>query len=81
MADVKAQLREAYEAEGYDVSDVTDNRGQIRVILAEEAGGESVRSILTDVVGEDGALGVNVTNEAIDGHNGISTVVSFRHRT
>ena len=80
MSDLDTLLRDASETADYDVSDVTINRGLVRVVLVGEAGAEAVRSIVTDVVGEDGAMGVNVTTEAIDGHDGVSTVVSFRKR-
>lgn len=80
MSDLQTELRDAYENADYDVSEVTVNRGLVRVVLVGEAGAEAVRSIVTDVVGEDGAMGVNVSTEAIDGHDGVSTVISFRQR-
>ena len=80
MTELQAELRAAYEDAGYEVSDVTNNRGLVRVVLAEAAGAEVVRPIATDVVGDDGALGLNVTTESAEGHDGVSTVVSFRHR-
>lgn len=81
MTQLRDQLQAAYEERGYDVSDVTDNRGLVRVVLAEEAGADDVRSIVTDVVGQDSIRGLNVTTESVDGHDGVSTVVSFRDRS
>lgn len=81
MTELQDELRAAYEERGYDVGDVTVNRGLVRVVLTEDAGAEAVRSVATDVVGEENALGVDVTTESVDGHDGVSTVVSFRHRS
>lgn len=80
MTELRDELRGAYEDEGYDVSEVTVNRDVVRVVLAEDAGADEVRSIAIDVLGEAPAFGVNVTTESADGHEGTSTVVSFRDR-
>ena len=81
MAEIADELRAAYEDDGYDVRDVTVNRDLVRVVLMEEAGADQVRSIAVDAGGEEPPLGVNVTTESVDGHDGISTVVSFRNRS
>ena len=80
MSDITDELRAAYEDDGFDVGEVTTNRETVRVVLLEEAGADAVRSTVTDVLGEEPPLGVNVTTESVDGHDGMNTVVSFRHR-
>ncbi len=78
MSELTADLEAAYADAGYDVSEVTQNRDLVRIVLAEEAEAESVREIATDVLDEDPRFGVDVSTESVDGHDGISTVVSFR---
>ena len=78
MTDLTDELADAYEEEGYDVSEVTTNRDQIRVVLVGEVGAESARSIVHSVLGEEPRFGVNVTTEALDSQDDVSTVVSFR---
>lgn len=74
-------LREAFEADGYDVADVTENRGQVRIALLEERPeAAALREILYSVVDEDNVLGPNITTEAMDGADGVRTVVTFRRR-
>ena len=80
MAELADQLRAAYEDEGYEVRDVTVNRDLVRVVLMAEAGADAVRSIAAEAAGEEPPLGVTVTTESVDGHDGVSTVVSFRNR-
>ncbi|ELZ12135.1 hypothetical protein C479_04988 [Halovivax asiaticus JCM 14624] len=80
MSDLTADLQSAYEAAGYDVSDVTTNRDLVRIVLAEDAGAEAVRSIVTETLDEEPRFGVDVATEAVDGQDGVSTVVSFRDR-
>ncbi|AQL41859.1 hypothetical protein BV210_03615 [Halorientalis sp. IM1011] len=80
MSELQAELRAAFEDEGYDVDDVTVNRDQVRIVLLTE--GESandLEAIAYGVVDEDDVLTMNVTTEQVDGQ-GLSTVVSFRHR-
>lgn len=81
MTELRDELRDAYGKRGYDVGDVTDNRGLVRVVLAEDAGAEAVRSVVTEVVGEDAVRGLNVTTESVDAHDGVQTVVSFRRHS
>ncbi|MFC3956866.1 hypothetical protein [Halovivax cerinus] len=80
MSDLTADLRSAYEAAGYDVSEVTTNRDLVRIVLAEDAGAEAVRSIVTKTLDEEPRFGVDVATESVDGQDGVSTVVSFRDR-
>jgi hypothetical protein len=81
MSEQLDALREAFEADGYDVADVTDNRGQVRIALLEERPETAaLREILYSVVDEDNVLGSNITTEAMDGADGVRTVVTFRRR-
>jgi lactam utilization protein B len=75
-------LREAFEDRGYDVSDVSRNRNQIRVVLLDESpeAGE-IRSITENFVDTDEVFGLNVSTESVAGHGGMNTVVTFRHRS
>jgi hypothetical protein len=81
MPEQLAALREAYEDHGYDVADVSDNRGQVRIALLEERPeADTLREVLYGVVEESDILGPNVTTEATEGADGVRTVVSFRRR-
>lgn len=82
MDDVTERLREAYEAGGYDVENVSRNRAQVRVVLREEgAEAEELRSIATEVVeGDDDVLGLDVTSESAGDGAYMTTVVTFRYR-
>jgi hypothetical protein len=80
MSELQADLRQAFEGEGYDVDDVSINRDQVRIVLrAEGESANDLEAITYDVVDEDDVLTMNVTTEQVDGQ-GMSTVVSFRHR-
>ncbi|WP_424019617.1 hypothetical protein ACOZ4N_09140 [Halorientalis pallida] len=80
MSELQADLRAAFEDEGYDVDDVTVNRDQVRVVLlAEGESASDLEAITYGVVDEDDVLTMNVTTESVDGQ-GLSTVVTFRHR-
>lgn len=80
MTDLTDELAAAFEEAGYTVSETTDNRGRIRVVVLDsEASGEDLQSITYNVVDEDEVLGFNVSNETGTGDE-ITTVVSFRHR-
>ena len=75
------ELQEAFEEQGYDVTDVTENRSRINVSLREaDAPADELRGIVHDVVG-DGVLGLKVTNESVGGGEVLGTVVSFRDRS
>ena len=82
MSDLTAQLRNAFESEGYDVGEVSTNRDRVRVALIEEgAEADALRAIVHDTVGEEGVLGLNVTTENVEGQDAVQTVVSFRDRS
>jgi hypothetical protein len=80
MSELQADLRAAFEDEGYDVDDVTVNRDQVRIVLlAEGESASDLEAVTYGVVDEDDVLTMNVTTESVDGQ-GLSTVVTFRHR-
>jgi hypothetical protein len=80
MDDLIADLRESFEAAGYDIGETSVNRDRVRVaVLDPEASGEELRSLTLDVVDEDEILGFNVTTESPDSGD-VSTVVTFRYR-
>lgn len=81
MADLQTELQDAFETEGYDVAEVETNRDRIRVvILDDEASGDELRSLTHDVVDESDILGLDVSTESVENYEGVTTVVSFRHR-
>lgn len=81
MADVTARLREAYEAEGYAVDSVTDNRGRLSVAIREDGpDADDLRRIAQEVCGDEGVVGLDVTAESIAGDDVVRTVVAFRYR-
>ena len=82
MDNLQQSLQDAFEADGYEVADVSRNRNQVRVVLlAESPAAEALRSITEDAVDADAIFGLNVTTESVDGHDGMQTVVSFRVRS
>ncbi|SDJ78777.1 hypothetical protein SAMN05216226_10975 [Halovenus aranensis] len=82
MSGVDADLRDAFESEGYDVADVTRNRRQLRIeILDDEASAEQLRAITHEVVDEADVLGLDVSTESTEGRDAMTTVVSFRYRS
>lgn len=81
MADLQTELQDAFDAGGYDVAEVETNRDRIRVvILDDEASGDELRSLTHDVVDESDILGLDVSTESVENYEGVTTVVSFRHR-
>lgn len=81
MDDLLGDLKNAFEESGYEIADVSRNRDKIRVVVPEAgAKAETLRSITYDVVPESEVLGLDVTTESVDGQEGVSTVVTFRHR-
>ena len=81
MTDVAAELRQGYEAAGYDVDQVSENRDTVDVsIQADSADVEELRRIAEDVCGESAVLGFDVTQETSEGDTTVGTVVSFRYR-
>ena len=82
MSELQEELRTAFEGRGYDVGTVSENRGQLRVtVLEADAPADDLRSAVHDVVGEERVRGVNVTTEALEGRNAVTTVVSFRQQS
>lgn len=81
MSDVTDELREAFEAAGYAVDGVSDNRGRISVSLRDDdAPVEDLRAITEGVCGADSVVGFDVTSETTAGDEAVGTVVAFRHR-
>lgn len=80
MSDERAALRTTFDDEGYDVREVTVNRDLVRVVLSETVEAGEALSVVTDALGDEPSLGVDVATESVDGHDGTSTVVSFRNR-
>jgi DNA-binding response OmpR family regulator len=79
MSDIAETVREALEAEGYEVAGVSRNRDRVRVqLLDDRADAAALREVTTDAVG-DGVVGLDVSTESMDGADGVRTVVSFRH--
>lgn len=81
MSGLEADLRQAFEAAGFEVDGVSDNRGRISVSLrAESPAADELRRITEDACGAEAVLGFDVASEAIEGDDAVGTVVSFRHR-
>jgi hypothetical protein len=79
MSDIADDLRDAFEAAGYEVAGVNRNRDRVRVeLLDDRADAAALREVTTDAVG-DGVVGLDVSTESMDGADGVRTVVSFRH--
>ena len=79
MSDIADDLRDAFEAAGYEVAGVNRNRDRVRVeLLDDRADAAALRDVTTDAVG-DGVVGLDVSTESIEGADGVRTVVSFRH--
>lgn len=81
MSELETALRDAFEANDYDVAEVSVNRGRVRVVVFEgDASADDLESIVHEVVEPEAALGLNVGTETIDGQDVVGTVVSFRRR-
>ena len=81
MTALTTELEAAFEDAGYDVVSVSENRGQVRVVLREDdVEAAAVRSLTRETVGEDRVLGLDVSTESPEDLDGVSTVISFRHR-
>ena len=79
MSDIPDELRDAFEAAGYEVAGVSRNRDRVRVeLLDDRADAAALREVTTDAVG-DGVVGLDVSTESMDGVDDVRTVVSFRH--
>lgn len=82
MPTIHDELRDAFEAHGYDVIEASFDRNRVRVgVLADGPNPEALKAIVTDVIDETELIGFNVATEAIGGRDEIATVVSFRHRS
>lgn len=82
MDELQTALRDTFEANGFDVAEVSRNRDRIRVVVLEEgANAEELRAITHDAVPEDEVLGLDVVTESVEGYDGMNTVVTFRHRS
>ncbi len=74
------KLRDAFEADGYEVSEISENRGLFRVaVLEEDASAAELTEIVNDTTAGE-PFGIDVTTETIDGGTEVSTVISFRER-
>lgn len=81
MDEIETDLRQAFEAHGHDVGEVSVNRDRVRVtVLDETPDAADLKAIVYEVVPEGEVLGPNVTTETIDGQDAIGTVIAFRHR-
>lgn len=81
MSNIETQLRSAFEATEYDVSDVTVNRRQVRVAIRQpDAEADALRAIVDEAVGEENVLGLDVATESVDGQDALGTVVTFQQR-
>ena len=79
MSDIADELRDAFEAAGYEVAGVNRNRDRVRVeLLDDRPDAAALREVTRDAVG-DGVVGLDVSTESMDGADGVRTVVSFRH--
>jgi len=82
MDDITKSLREAFEADGHEVREVSPNRGRVRVVLPEGGlAAERLRPVVEDALDEGTVLGVNVTTESVEGGSGMATVVTVRTRS
>ena len=82
MSAVGEELRDAFESAGYDGGEVSTNRDRVRVALqVEGAKAHRLRDVVTDTVGEDSVMGLNVTTESVEGQDAVQTVVTFRNRS
>jgi hypothetical protein len=81
MSELHDELRSAFEADGFEVDTVEQNRSRVRVsLLTDDADTETLRTIARETVGEEHLLGLDVTTDSPEGQDGVLTVVSFRHR-
>lgn len=82
MSQLQAELQAAFEDRGYEVAEASINRGLVRVaLLDEDAEADELRSVVSETVGDENVLGLNVTTERDEGRAATVTVVSFRHRS
>lgn len=82
MSELQDDLRTAFADRGYEVAEASVNRGLVRVaLLDEDAEADELRSVVSETVGDENVLGLNVTTERDEGREATVTVVSFRHRS
>lgn len=82
MSELQAELQAAFEDRGYEVAEASINRGLVRVaLLDEDAEADELRSVVSETVGDENVLGLNVTTERDEGRAATVTVVSFRRRS
>lgn len=81
MDELQTTLRETFEANGFDVADVSRNRDRIQVVvLTTGANADDLRSSTYEAVPESDVLGLDIRTESVEGYDGMNTVVTFRHR-
>lgn len=81
MSELQTALREAFEANEYEVAELSVNRDRVRVVVLEEdADPDELEAIVHEVVDSEETIGLNVSAESIDGQDVVGTAVSFRHR-
>lgn len=79
MTELAADIRSALAEEGYDVREVTENRGTIRATLATaDAPAGALRDLVAGVAG-DRLLGVDVSAQHA-GTDAVGTVLTVRLR-
>jgi hypothetical protein len=82
MSEITDDLRDAFEAEDYEVGEVSTNRDRVRVaLIVEGAEADTLRGIVHETVDEENVMGLNVTTENVEGQDAVQTVVSFRDRS
>jgi hypothetical protein len=75
------ELQTAFEAAGYRVSEATQNRNRVRIAVADdEASANTLRTTVTETLGEEAVLGLDVTTDTGGDEATIGTVVSFQYR-
>jgi hypothetical protein len=81
MSELETELQSAFEDGAYVVEDVSNNRGQVRVVIRDgDAEAEALRGIVDGVVDESDRMGLKVSTESVEGLDDVSTVVTFRYR-
>ncbi len=80
MDELKTQLCDAFESDGYEIAELSTNRKKVRIAVRDaEASGEQLRELTHSVLDADDVLGFNVQTEST-ANDEINTVVSFRYR-
>lgn len=80
-ATVTDELRTAFETAGHRVSETTQNRNRVRIVVADdEASASTLRPTVTARLNEKAVLGLDVTTHTRGDGATIGPVVSFRYR-